>query len=1050
MKTRLWFLYPIAAGAATLAYLTAFHHSWLYNLIGISSPIVILLAVQIHKPAQKAPWYLFALGQALFIAGDVLAYNYDTFFHTELPYPAISDALYLSVYPCLVAGIMMMIHRRNPGRDRASFIDSLMVSIGVGTISWVFLIAPYAHDTESNLLTKLTSMSYPIMDLLLIAVAVRLAVGAGKRAPSFMLIMVAVMALFATDAIYGWLLLGNGYVPGSGALELGWIVFYVVFGMAALHPSMAALSEPAPDVESKLTRPRLILLAGAALMAPGVQAIQAIRGEDIDLPIVLGAAMLLFLLAIVRMAGLVHTQEQSANRERALRAAGAALVTATNREGIYASTLTAAHSLAGEDAAIRICELQSDEEMLEVVATLGGNEGIQGHRFGFSSLEGWKRERLLGRRTYSVAADHSQVRESLGLPHETGVVFTAPLFIREEFNGLIVVAVPSGQIRAITDGLEALASQVSLAVESAALTEEILIAQSEKRFASLVQNASDIVTVIEPDTTVRYASPAALRVLGYEPEELEGARFANLISPEDKTRVLSFLTTVGEDGHTGLIEFRARHRDGHWVFVETLRTSLLHDVNVKGIVLNTRDITERKQFEEQLSHQAFHDSVTNLANRALFRDRVTHAVERQQRDHKPVAVLFMDLDDFKTINDSLGHAAGDQLLAEVGERLKSALRAADTAARLGGDEFAILLEDGGEGIQAVDVADRIMQSLEAPFPLEGKEVFVRASIGIAVAEDVKEGGDDPVEDILRNADVAMYMAKENGKGRYQVFEPAMHETALKRLELKADLQRAVEHGEFVLHYQPVIELESGRISGVEALIRWIHPERGMVPPLDFIPLAEETGLIVEIGRWVLHEACTYAKDLQQRFPSTPPFHMAVNLSARQLQRPEVVDEVRDILTETDLDPTSLILEITESVMMSNMELSIERLGELKALGVLLAVDDFGTGYSSLNYIQQFPVDILKVDKSFVDVVNSDARKSALTATILKLAQDLDLKPVAEGIERADQLERLLELHCDLGQGFFFAKPLDREALQGLLTERQSMAAEADALANGSV
>ncbi|MDP9327823.1 MAG: EAL domain-containing protein, partial [Actinomycetota bacterium] len=665
-------------------------------------------------------------------------------------------------------------------------------------------------------------------------------------------------------------------------------------------------------------------------------------------------------------------------------------------------------------------------------------------------LEDWKRERLLERRTYSVVARESDLRGPLGLPSDQGVIFVAPLFIRDAFRGLIVVAVPPGHHRGITDGLEALASQVALAVESAALTEEVVIAQSEKRFASLVQNASDIVTVIEPDTCIRYASPASVRVLGYTPQDLEGMRFADLVSPEDKTRVISFLSTVGDDGHTGLIEFRARHKEGHWVFVETLRTALLHDPNVGGIVLNTRDITERKEFEEQLSHQAFHDSVTNLANRALFHDRVEHALERQLRDHKPVAVLFMDLDDFKTINDSLGHAAGDQLLSEVGERVRSALRAADTAARLGGDEFAILLEDGGEGIQAVDVADRIMQSLEAPFSLDGQEVFMRASIGIAVAEDVREGSDDAVEEILRNADVAMYMAKENGKGRYQVFEPAMHETALRRLELKADLQRAVEHGEFVLHYQPVIELESGKITGVEALIRWVHPRRGMVPPLEFIPLAEETGLIVPIGRWVLQEACTYAKDLQQRYPSDPPLHMAVNLSVRQLQRPEVVDEVRDILLETGLEPSSLILEITESVMMSNMELSIERLGELKGLGVLLAVDDFGTGYSSLNYIQHFPVDILKVDKSFVDAMNSDVRKSALTATILKLAQDLDLKPVAEGIERADQLERLLELHCDLGQGFFFAKPLDREALQGLLTERQSMQNEADALANGAI
>ena len=260
MRKRLWYLYPIAAGLSTLAYLTVFHHSWLYNIIGISSPIAILLAVRLHKPEQRAPWYLFALGQTLFIAGDVLAYNYDTFFGTPLPYPAVSDLLYLSVYPCLVAGIMMMIHRRNPGRDRASFIDSLMVSIGLGTISWVFLIAPYAHDTESSLLTRLTSISYPIMDLLLIAVAVRLAVGAGKRAPAFLLMMIAVMALFATDAIYGWLLLGNGYTPGSGALEVGWIAFYVIFGMAALHPSMRVLSERAPDVDNRLTKPRLVLL----------------------------------------------------------------------------------------------------------------------------------------------------------------------------------------------------------------------------------------------------------------------------------------------------------------------------------------------------------------------------------------------------------------------------------------------------------------------------------------------------------------------------------------------------------------------------------------------------------------------------------------------------------------------------------------------------------------------------------------------------------------------------------------------------------------------
>ncbi len=455
-------------------------------------------------------------------------------------------------------------------------------------------------------------------------------------------------------------------------------------------------------------------------------------------------------------------------------------------------------------------------------------------------------------------------------------------------------------------------------------------------------------------------------------------------------------------------------------------------------MLNTRDVSERKEFEEQLSHQAFHDSVTGLANRALFRDRVEHALERHARDGAPVTILFMDLDDFKTVNDSLGHAAGDHLLGEVADRIKATLRQADTAARLGGDEFAILLEDGGDGVIAAEVATRVLAAFEAPFRLEGVEVFVRASIGIASTEHATSVGRG-TEELLRNADVAMYMAKEAGKSRYQVFEPAMHNTALKRLELKADLQRALDNEEFIVHYQPVIELDTGRIEGFEALVRWEHPVRGTVPPLDFIPLAEETGLIVPIGSWVLREACGRAAELQARFPMEPPLHMAVNLSARQIQRPEVVSDVAAALRETGLDPADLVLEITESVMMQNVDLSIQRLAELKELGVRLAVDDFGTGYSSLNYIRRFPVDILKVDKSFVDGVTSGGEESALTAAIIELAAILKLRPVAEGIERADQLEKLLSLNCDLGQGYYFARPLPLGEVDDLLTARRSLA-----------
>jgi diguanylate cyclase (GGDEF)-like protein/PAS domain S-box-containing protein len=1060
MKSRAWLVYLLLGSIATVAFLTVpgLRVGALLNIIAISSPIVILVALRMNHVEYKLPWLLIALGMIFFVAGDIITYNYDRFFGAELPYPSIGDVFYLSVYPCLLAGMFLLMRRRNPGRDRDSMIDSLIVAVGVGVLSWVFLIAPYTHDASLTSLQKLVSMGYPLFDLMLITGAIRLAVGGGRRSGAFYLVLAAVLALFVTDAIYGWYGLHGGYDNQTGYLEGGWAAFYLLLGAAALHPASKLFSERSTEMRRTLSRFRLVVLAIVSLIAPITGAVLLSRLADTpaaavartDELVVIAASVVLFLLVIARMAGLVRTQEQSAARERALREAGLALVTATNRDAIHRAAIEAARTLAGEDAAVRFCEVVGEQpDDLVVVAAEGGTGDVLDLHLSFSVLQEWKRQRLLARDAYIVRSYESTLRDPLALPTEPeGSVLVAPIFMRDTLRGMMVIATPQEMAPSVSDSLRALSSQVALALESAALTEDLLIRQSEARFASLVKNSSDIVTVIEPDTVVRYASPSASRVLGFEPEELEGTRFIDLIHPADKTRALSFLSSVNEgEGSTSLLEFRLRHRRGSYLSTETLRTSLLHDDNVLGIVLNTRDITERKQFEAELERQAFHDSITNLANRALFRDRVLHAIERQARDQRPISVLFMDLDDFKTINDSLGHAAGDRLLAEVGERLKGALRTADTAARLGGDEFAILLEDGGDGVQAADVAERIMQMLQAPFLLEGKEVFVRASVGIAVADGTAGTGEDAAEELLRNADVAMYMAKERGKGRYQMFEPEMHDTALRRLELKADLQRAVEHGEFVLHYQPVIELETGRINGVEALIRWVHPERGMVQPLEFIPLAEETGLIVPIGRWVLEQATRYAVELQERFPMDPPFHMAVNLSARQLARPEIVDEVRELLDETGLPPSTLVLEITESMVMQDMELAIERLKQLKELGVLLAIDDFGTGYSSLNYVRRFPVDILKVDKSFIDEVSEGGESSALTAAVIELAGILNLTPVAEGIERPDQLERLMELKCDLGQGYLFARPLEPLALNALLEERTLMQSEAEALAH---
>ena len=1050
MKRRAWLLYLLAGALATLAWelVPYIGVGPLFNAIALSSPVAIVVAVRMWGPEQRAPWYLFALGQAFFVAGDVITQNYERLFGTPLPFPSLGDVYNLAIYPCMIAGILMLVHRRTPGRDREGLIDSLIVAIGIGTISWVFLVSPIARDNLVGLVPKVVSMTYPLMDLMLLTVVVRLAIGGGKRAASFYLMAAAAVALFATDFAYTYVTVHGLIYDRSGYLQAGWAAFYLLWGASALHPSMRTLSNRAPDRERRFSEVRLGLLTAASLMLPGVQIVQLITEYPVDAQMVIGASIALFLLVLARMSGLVHREEQSATREKALRKTAAALVTATNREGIYQATMKAAGTVAGERATARLLVSLDANEPLEFTVVAASDEPQQevlGTTVALSDLPTLKRSQLMAHRWVQVPDWDGEIGRWLSMAPEARFIFIVPLFMKDELKALLAVAGATRLSRSTCEGLETLSSQVALALESAELTEDLLSRRSEARFSSLVQNSSDVVMVVEADSAVRYVSPSVERVLGYDPAGLAGTKLTELIHPDDKAHVLQFLTSGGRDEdepHPALTEFRIRHRDDFWVFVETLRSNLLHDANVNGIVLNTRDVSERKAFEEQLKHQAFHDPLTELANRALFRDRVEHALERQTRDGRPVSVLFMDLDDFKTINDSLGHAVGDQLLRETGERLKNCLRAADTAARLGGDEFGILLEDGGagggEGVEAADVAARIMASLEGPFHLGRKDVFVRASIGIATARPDLEEGPQGADELLRNADVAMYMAKEAGKGRYQMFEPAMHDTALRRLELKADLQRAVDNGEFVLHYQPVIELQTGEISGLEALLRWNHPERGMVAPMEFIPLAEETGLIVPIGRWVLEEACRQAVQLRERFPGNP-LHMAVNLSARQLQRPEIVGEIAEILLESGLDAGSLILEITESVMMRDMDLSIQRLTELKELGVKLAVDDFGTGYSSLNYIRRFPVDILKVDKSFVDGVNEGGEESALTAAIIELAAILKLRPVAEGIERADQLERLLDLHCDLGQGFYFARPLPMDGIDDLLAARRALA-----------
>jgi diguanylate cyclase (GGDEF)-like protein len=437
-------------------------------------------------------------------------------------------------------------------------------------------------------------------------------------------------------------------------------------------------------------------------------------------------------------------------------------------------------------------------------------------------------------------------------------------------------------------------------------------------------------------------------------------------------------------------------------------------------------LTDARRVDTML-HQALHDALTGLPNRALFTDRIQHALVQGRRRGTSCGVIFLDLDRFKTVNDSLGHAAGDELLVAVARRIDESLRSADTAARLGGDEFAVLLEDLAGPEEAVLVAERISESLHAPVTVQGREVFVSSSVGIAV-------GRVSAHELLRQADVAMYRAKSEGKGRYRVFEESMQAEVVERLELEGELLRAIERDEIAVHYQPVVTLDGHTLAGFEALARWTHPTRGLVPPPHFIPLAEENGSIVALGRQILRTACRQAARWMDEFPTAEPRIMSVNLSGRQLEDPNIVSDVAAALADSGLPATALVLEITETVLMHDTEATIARLTALKALGVRLAVDDFGTGYSSLRYLRRFPIDILKMAKPFVDGLDVDDEGRALARAIVELATSLKLACIAEGIEQAGQADALHELGCGLGQGFHFARPMAPEDMAALIAE----------------
>src|ERR687897_2348664 len=828
------------------------------------------------------------------------------------------------------------------------------------------------------------------MDVLLLAFVVRLLLVPGRRPPAYFPLSVALVLLLTFDAAYAATTLAGTYQTG-GPLDALELLSYVLFGVAALHPSMADFSETVLHPETKLTRRRLALLAAASLMAPGVLALEAARGEPIDVPVFVGGSGVLFLLVLARVDGIMRSREQAIDHERILRKTAAALVAAPDRESIYKVALDATQALLGQAPETRVgIATGSSESTSEKVTVLAATDDPAGETAGvriyLDEYPDAVRASLLEGRVVEAErlSEEGGTKPLLGFVTGTQTVFYVPLLVQARLRGVVLVLTGSSLSEGSRTILEALGREIALALESATLAEEAHRRKSEERFRSLIQNSSDVVAVVGADGVTHYVSPAVERILGYKPQDAidHSVFMPPIMHPEDIDRVRRlFAGLIGRPGANATADFRLRHADGRWIHVEAVAKNLLNDPSIDGIVVNYRDITERKTFEEQLRHQAFHDPLTGLPNRALFIDRLRHALVRLKRRKKLVGVLFLDLDNFKLVNDSLGHEAGDMLLVSVAQRLQGCLRAEDTAARFGGDEFTILLEDVTHTGDAVRVANQITRALKAPFAFEGREVFINTSIGIALST----SGRERPTDLLRNADAALYRAKAGGKAACEVFDAAMNTLALERLDLEADLRRAIERGELAVHYQPQLELLTGRIAGWEALVRWMHPERGLIPPPTFLSIAEERGLITQIGNLVLEEACQQAKEWQEELhPATATsLKMSVNISARQLQHPdELAREVVRVLEETGLTPDTLVLEITESMIMEDAEYNVDVLGRLKDLGVRVAVDDLGTGYSNLAYLKRFPMDMLKIDKSFINGLGEKPEDTAIVEAVI--------------------------------------------------------------------
>ncbi len=972
------------------------YEAWLTGL-SVLAALGVLAGMRLNHSPERQPWLLAAGGAALLAAAQALDLA-DALRGATTTYPGPADALHLLAYGFLGAALVIFVRRRTPAHDWGAILDAAVVTIGVASLVWALVLSSITGDPTLSAWEKGVSAAYPLAGIVLLGLVARLVLTAGLGSVATALIALATALLLVGDGVYVFGAIEGWYASGS-LLDIALVAVPLLWAAAALDPSMRRLTQLVEQPESWPIIRRIALLVCAVLVTMAMVVVDAVRGPGGVSGVIVIAALALLAAVSARLANVVLAYDRSSEREHVLQEGAAALVSARSRDDICTVAAQTAQQLAGgkRQAFVQV-ELGARPALTVQDAVVVGGGAVGGTIRGEIRKAG-----SLGR---------------LG----TAKTFVVPIVVDDRLQGIVRVTGLRPLPWHLHQGLDTLASQVALALESAERREVLLERRSEDRFRSLVQNSKDVIAVLEQDFTIRYVTPSVEAMLGHDPDELTGTRLDDLLDGVgDELRAV-----VSEEPEVER-ELLLRRSDGQFRKVECVLGNLLHDEAVRGVVFTAHDVTDRRVLEDQLKHQAFHDALTGLPNRALLMNRVEHSLERARRSGEDVALLFLDLDDFKTINDSLGHAAGDDLLVEIASRLHESLRSVDTAARLGGDEFALLLEDTKGIAGATVAAERLLEAVARPIRLGSTEVLGRASVGIVFGHPGQSAGE-----LLRNADMAMYRAKRSGGNRFEIFEPEMHEAALTRLELKADLERAFAADELDLHYQPLVDLATGRTLGFEALLRWNHPVRGFVPPIEFIPLAEETGLINAIGQWALDRACRQTRAWQIGVPGNGDLTINVNLSARQILQPLFREEVARALADSGLQPQQLALEITEGTLLEDVEGVSARLADLRAMGIRIAIDDFGTGFSSLGYLQRFPADELKVAREFVDEVVRDPRRARLVEAIVALAHSLEMTTVAEGIEDAAQRQRLHELGCVVGQGYLFSRPVPATDVPALL------------------